>query len=871
MRIVKSGLLCGAAALVFGVSPAHAQSPTGTGPGGADKPDTAAAPAAIQTSSPDIIVTARRTNERLVDVPVAVSVVTPSTIATKGVFTPVDIAESAPGLTVTATTSDRNNLTYTIRGQGFSYGTIFPAVITYFDEVPITQLTTGQFFDLANVQVLRGPQGVNFGRVTDGGNVMVSPQEPKNEFGGYLSVKLGDYNLKTVDAALNVPIVEDKILARGALEIGRRDGFTKNIYNGQDLDNVDYESYRFGLTLKPTETLTNTTIVAYQHTHDNGTAVILAGLNDPVIAGEIGGFALFGGGYGINARGDVVAAGTPGSVPFNAANYVAAQNAQLAEQQALGPRRVDHTDPSFDRRNNLYVVNTTTAQLSDNIQLKNIFGYVNVKDVEASNFAAGNGNLILTCHSACGQGGTLPFNSQEQLSEELRLSGKSFDNKLTWAIGGYADRQKPGEAFENDTINVAILERDNVQYATTKSRAGYASAEYDLGDLVQGLKVNGGVRYTHDTVVSSNATYLRLINSPTGASSLAAALTPVLEGEGLPPATAAAAAAAAAAGTYQPVPHGQCTSYGAASLLGAVNCITYRSAFNAFTYTAGASYKVQGGPLLYAKVSKGYRPGGVNGSAPAGSDPTYKPEHDLSVEIGLKGEFHLGGEALLRTEIAAYHDHYTGILKNVVVPGPVPVSLERNVDDGTIQGVELEATLIPFRGLSFGGTFAYTDAKFNKHENYAAGSCDPTASNTVNPADPSQVGFCPFNRFNAVPKVQFSLTADYSLPLDPDYGRVTLGGKYYHQSSTALTDTSVLNPNAIEKAYGTLDLNVTWENVMRNPIDLSFFMTNVTDKLYRIGSNDLLQNSSVGVRGNIYGAPRMFGFGLKYRFGADAR
>src|SRR3546814_6337120 len=86
----------------------------------------------------------------------------------RGSFNPVDLVQTTPGLAVSASVSDRNNLTYTIRGQGFSFGTVFPAVITYFAEVPISRLTQGQFYDLANVQVLRGPQGVGFGRVTDG-------------------------------------------------------------------------------------------------------------------------------------------------------------------------------------------------------------------------------------------------------------------------------------------------------------------------------------------------------------------------------------------------------------------------------------------------------------------------------------------------------------------------------------------------------------------------------------------------------------------------------------------------------------------------------------------------------------------------------
>jgi iron complex outermembrane receptor protein len=52
------------------------------------------------------------------------------------------------------------------------------------------------------------------------------------------------------------------------------------------------------------------------------------------------------------------------------------------------------------------------------------------------------------------------------------------------------------------------------------------------------------------------------------------------------------------------------------------------------------------------------------------------------------------------------------------------------------------------------------------------------------------------------------------------------------------------------------------------PVDLSVFITNVTDKLYRIGSNDLTQSSSLGTAADIYAPPRMFGVSVRYRFGA---
>jgi iron complex outermembrane receptor protein len=215
----------------------------------------------------------------------------------------------------------------------------------------------------------------------------------------------------------------------------------------------------------------------------------------------------------------------------------------------------------------------------------------------------------------------------------------------------------------------------------------------------------------------------------------------------------------------------------------------------------------------------------------------------------------------LRTNLAAYRDRYTEIQKNVVLPGPVPVSLVQNVNDAVIKGVEFEATLIPFEGLNLGGTFAYTDAKFDRDVAFDPRSCDPAAT--------ALTGFCPFNRFNAVPKYQYSLLLDYEFPFDDSIGDFSVGGQLYHQSNVALTDTSRLNPTAIEPGYTTLNLRANWKNAMGTPIDLGAFVTNVTNEVYRIGNNNLLQRSSVGTQADIYAAPRMWGFSVKFDFGAD--
>lgn len=811
----------------------------------------------------DIIVTARRSEERLQDVPVAVSVVTPLAIEAKGNFSPVDIAQSAPGLNVTGALSDRNNLTYTIRGQGFSFGTVFPAVINYFAEVPIARLTQGSFFDLANIQVLRGPQGVNFGRVTDGGNIMIAPQSPKNEFGGYVTGKYGNYDLHTVNGALNVPLIEDKVLLRGAFEVARRDGFTRNLL-GPARDDVRYEGYRVGLTLKPVDGVENTTIVSYLRTHDHGTGAIFSGFN-PGASGllpNIGQFSfLFAGGYGINANGSVVPLQTlnqAGFTPLSAPNYAASLQAQINAQNARGIRTVALADPTFSNRKNLYLINTTTLDLSDDIQLKNIFGYVREKEASSANFAGSNGAAVLTCQSVCGGGnsGTL-FINRKQISEELRLSGKSFDDRLTWSIGGYLDEQKPNGPSENATINVAILNRVGVNDITTKSRAVFGTAEFAITDQ---FKINGGLRYTHDTVHSEQNTYLSPLDGPAPRQALFNFLTGPFGGS-LP----AAIANQVVAATFAPIPHGQCVTYGAGSVLyssGASPCLVRDGRFNATTWQAGATYKTDGGQLFYAKVSKGYRPGGVNGTAPPGVDPAYNPETDVSIEVGIKADFRWN-DVFLRTNLAVYTDRYKKIQKNVVLPGPVPLSLVQNVNNARIKGIELETTFIPVRGLTFGGNLAYTDAKFDSQTPPTVGNpCDPTQTTTV--------GFCSGNRFNSVPKWQWALNAEYQLPLDPSIGRISFGGSIFHQSSVALTDTSRLNPTSIEPGHTTVDAQINWRDVAGRPIDIGLFVTNLTKEDYRIGSANLLQNASLGINADIYAPPRMYGVTVKYRFGSDA-
>ncbi|MEP6867629.1 MAG: TonB-dependent receptor [Novosphingobium sp.] len=811
----------------------------------------------------DIIVTARRTAEKLQDVPVAVTLVSQASIDAKGVFDPIDLADMTPGLSIAPSVVDRNNLVYTIRGQSFVFGSVFPAVITYLDEVPNQYLTQGAFFDLENVQILRGPQGVNFGRVTDGGNVMLSSKKPTNEFGGYVGVKLGDYSLRTVNGAINIPIVKDKVLFRAAFETTRRNGFTTNLANGRKLDDAHYDAFRGSLTLRPVDTVENTTVVSYVKTDTNGTGVILDGINVPAFASTAAniftGLGFVTPGYGIDPRGNVVPfVANTGLLPFTQANYIASHVAQLAAQNARSNREVDLDDPLFSRRKHLYISNKTTIDLSDSIQLTNIIGFNHEIVDDASDYTPANGGYIKTCHSACGGG---VYQDVKHLSEELRLSGTSFDDRLTWSLGGYLDRQKPGGAKTNNRFFGGILHQTTLNERETRSRALYGSLEYDV---TSNFSLNGGLRFTHDTIDQRSGNFSTFLESPAARTALANFLTGFV---GFTPAQAAGVVNSTF--TELPVSCDQ-TPYAVGGVFSGFapvgqTCTQYNKSFKTWTFTAGATYKTDAGQLFYAKYSKGYRPGGVNETPPPGLTPEFEPETDFSAEVGFKADWNIGG-AFLRTNVTGFWDSYKDIQKLVVTPASnnSVTSVIRNVDDARIRGIEAEATLVPTEGLTFSGTFAYIDAHYK-------GTGPGVDLSACNPNATAVLGFCPANMFGQTPKFSYSLNADFVLPFPPEYGAIHVGGAMAGRSRMAVTDTSVMNPLSVVRALTTFDLNVNWRNVMEQPVDVGFFVTNLTNEEYLIGSNDLSQASSAGTRGFMYAAPRMWGFSMKYHFGGDAK
>ena len=156
----------------------------------------------------EIVVTAQKRAERLNDVPMSVSAATGEQLKQLGVNSPAALEKVVPGFVFTQ--SAYAAPVYTIRGIG-SYDeaiAISPAVGVYVDQVPLpfSRMTPGASFDLARVEVLKGPQGTLFGENSTGGAVNYIPNRPTDQFAAGGELTYGRFNEADADAFVSGPI-----------------------------------------------------------------------------------------------------------------------------------------------------------------------------------------------------------------------------------------------------------------------------------------------------------------------------------------------------------------------------------------------------------------------------------------------------------------------------------------------------------------------------------------------------------------------------------------------------------------------------------------------------------------------------------------
>ena len=772
----------------------------------------------------EIVVTARRREERLQTVPIAITAFTQADIEQKHVEELRDLSKVVPSLAISQTLSDPNAF---FSGQVRLRG--LPGTEIYFADVPLSNtdsnpatglthgLSPGFYYDLDTVEVDKGAQGTLFGRPSIGGLISFQPKRPTNNLEGYLQTTFGNYGDKEVEGAVNVPVVPDKLLVRIAGQMQKRDGYTKNLEDGSYLDDRDYYAWRVGVTLRPTDDFENYLLYDGYWQDSHGASNMLAKINPK--------FPLTG--YGFTQPGVL------GPVPLNSPSCLATVTLSasgvgtvpggcggayfgvfptlpdlLAKQQALGPRTILGRPSSEIGKDYFYgFTDIATWDITDTLSLKNIAAARVFKQLSVDDFSSIGLPLAIFGFPGNNHGWN---NNEVQYTEELQLSGKALNDRLDWRVGGFLlfDHPLGDTTIVLDGLGSTIF---NHYRESSRSQAVFAHAIYDLSDWVPNLRFTAGYRYTWDfDSLSERST------------------TPgdvVTRGPG-----------GIANDCNIPLHDNNCLSQA-------------NGHFSSFGWNLGLDYQLAPQTLVYVRAGNAYRPGGSILAVPAPYNK-YQPEHVTDVELGVKTDYEVMG-VRGRTNADIFHTDYKAIQVSIVqtipsqVPGGVPsvASITANAASAYLEGAEIEQVFnLPYGfDLAAQGSYLYTH-----YDSY--------------PQAFGQVGSPPFQY---VPLFQFSVTPTYHVPIDPALGQMSASiswSWYGHQSTSPLAN----EPLNYQPHYENFDIRADWTNIMGQPFDLGFFMTNVTDNLHVVGVIPL--QTTAGFSSVAYNPPRMFGFSLKYRF-----
>ena len=232
----------------------------------------------------DVIVTAEKRNESLQDVSQAVTALTTAEIEVKGLDSIVDLTSIVPGVTVAKNEGYKTIISVRGVGNETNQNAIAaPSVAYHIDGIFIASPFSLQtdFIGIDRIEVLRGPQGTLFGQNSTGGAINVVTKAPSlDESYSSGSLTIGDYNMTKFSGSASGPIFEN-VAATFSFTKTKRDGFSTNVFNGQDLDDDDSYSVRNDYFIELDDSSSLRIFGQYANIDSNGSA--MKGLDDTTV------------------------------------------------------------------------------------------------------------------------------------------------------------------------------------------------------------------------------------------------------------------------------------------------------------------------------------------------------------------------------------------------------------------------------------------------------------------------------------------------------------------------------------------------------------------------------------------------------------
>ena len=577
-------------------APAEAPVPT------ADAPAASSPVASDEAAQADIIVTAQKRSERLIDVPQSVFVITGGTLQNQHAERLSDYLTRIPSANVVESQPGSSRIVL----RGINTGGVGATVATYIDETPFgsaTALANGGVlapdldpFDLDRVEVLRGPQGTLYGANSLGGLVKLVTVTPNP--GAFDAA--GEFSVENVAhgetgylgrVAANVPLGSD--LAVRATGFYRSDpGYIDDPLRGSNVNDGKTYGGRISFMARPAPALRIRASALMQNIRSDGTNVVDV---DPVTL-------------------------RPTIGKYDHERFV------------NEPNNIDYR---------LY--NTTIDYDFGPVSLVSATSYGTLKQV---GIVDGSGALGAPVGLDQGM-------RQRRFTQEVRLASNGPD-AIEWTLGGFytheSNRLAQNVFFVDPLTGDRLLDGLLVVALPSRYRelAGFANATWHIAPK---FDLTAGGRYSHNRQSSEQAT------------------------SGL--------------------------------LLPAATNVSGKSSDSVFTYSIAPQYKPSRNTTIYARIAKGYRPGGPNALSPDAPDAVprqFGPDTTINYEVGLKTQ---AADRLWSLELTAFLTNWKDI-QLLVQLGQFGVNT--NGGGARSKGVEISAGLNPSRSLSLYANGAYVDA-----------------------------------------------------------------------------------------------------------------------------------------------------------------
>lgn len=703
-----------------------------------------------QSASPseglsEILVTARKVEENLQDVPVAVTALSGQQLQSRNATQIADIARLTPGLTIRPASSNATAFAIQIRGQYQNdiLATLDPSVGTYVDGFYWARAygVNGDFLDIQSAQVLRGPQGTLFGRNTTGGAFLIQTNDPNFDGpSGLVSASYGRFDERSATAVLNVPLVSDKLALRVAGTILKRDGYLKSVpFTFNSVTAPTARAQAFPASGDLTAPQPEGSIGRELGDRDQYTvrAKLLAQLTDNlsvILSAEQFRYKAFGQSWRLGAVDFTSPANTEagvelGNSPATAAALGRSFFAAYIPSAAEGDTISLNEDTSSYSKTRTY---TGTVALDTFFgAIKFIAGYRNVKS--SSNIDLDGGPIYIVS--------TLGSQDLSQYSGELQITGKT--SSIDYAVGAFYFKEYGIDRSNSVALPAASTLAPGSRLSTnlfvgdieTRSQGLYAQATWHINDA---LSLTGGLRYSVED------------------KGLTSFNRPVFSDTGLPV---------------------SCSIIGANINSTPEPCRIQRSDdFSGVSYTGSINYQINPDILVYARTSKGFRSGGQNlrasGTAGAAFVP-FDPEITYEHELGLKSELF---DRRLRFNLAGFYNTINNIQRSTIVSFINPITNAQGTativgNAGKVRnyGFEAEATALLFEGFQLAGTASYTNSKYKEYLGLT-----PAGAVVDRSREP----------FDQVPPWTFSVTGNYEKELP--VGKLGLNANYAWQDTTPI-------------------------------------------------------------------------------------